>query len=72
MEDELNGSEQFMLIAGALAMAGACFGMCLQFVLKSRCSSIKCCGIECERQVIDLTAHDAELGHVRPTFTSAT
>ena len=60
-EDSLNGSEQFMLISGAMAAAGACLAMILQFVLKSRCSRIKCCGIECDRQVIDITASDTEL-----------
>ena len=64
-ENELNGSEQFMLITGGIAAAGACLAMVLQFILKSRCSRIRCCGVECDRQVIDITASDAELGNSR-------
>lgn len=62
-EDSLNGSEQFMLITGGIAAAGACLAMILQFILKSRCSRIRCCGVECDRQVIDITASDTELGN---------
>jgi len=72
MDEGLSGSEQFMLIAGGITMLGACVGMTYQFILKSRCTTIKCCGIECDRQVVDLTASDTELGTIRPTFTSAT
>ena len=61
-EDSLNGSEQFMLITGGIAAAGACLAMVLQFILKSRCSRIRCCGVECDRQVIDITAAQTELG----------
>lgn len=64
-EDSLNGSEQFMLITGGIAAAGACLAMILQFILKSRCSRIRCCGVECDRQVIDITASDTELGNSR-------
>ena len=60
--DSLSGSEQFMLISGGIAAAGACLGMILQFVLKSRCTSIRCCGIMCERSVVDLQANDLEIG----------
>jgi len=60
---ELNGSEQFMLITGGITMAGACLAMILQFVLKSRCTSIKCCGFHCERSVVELEASDLEIGN---------
>ena len=60
-ETTLSGSEQFMLISGGMAAAGACLAMVLQFVLKSRCSRIRMCGMECERQVIDITASDTQL-----------
>ena len=60
--DSLSGSEQFMLISGGIAAAGACLGMILQFVLKSRCTTIKCCGLHCERSVVDLEAADLEIG----------
>ena len=55
----LNGSEQFLLISGAIGAASACLAMILQCVLRSRCSTIKCCGVECQRQVIDISAADA-------------
>ena len=61
-DNTLTGSEQFMLISGAIAAGGACLGMILQFVLKSRCTSIRCCGIMCERSVVDLQANDLEIG----------
>ena len=60
--DTLSGTEQFMLISGAIAAGGACLGMVLQFVLKSRCTTIKCCGIKCDRAVVDLEASDLEIG----------
>ena len=60
--DNLSGSEQFMLISGAIAAGGACLGMILQFVLKSRCVTIKCCGLQCDRSVVDLEAADLEIG----------
>ena len=37
-----------------LTLAGAVFGfggVCLQAILKSRCKTFKCCGLECERDV---------------------
>eukprot|EP00966_Prymnesium_polylepis_P075423 1749684-Prymnesium_polylepis.2 len=60
--DTLSGSEQLMLISGAIAAGGACLGMILQFVLRSRCTTIKCCGMHCERSVLDLQASDLEIG----------
>ena len=62
-EEDLNGSEQFLLITAAITAFGACIAMTYQFVLRSRCTSIKCCGIECERSVIDLQANDLELNN---------
>lgn len=47
---ELPVSEGFMLSGFAL-LAGCCAGL-LSCILKSRCSSIKCCGIELQRDVI--------------------
>jgi hypothetical protein len=52
----------FMLISGAIAAGGACLGMILSFALKSRCTTIKCCGLQCDRQVVDLQASDLEIG----------
>lgn len=61
-ESSLTGTEQFLLIGGGITVLGACFSMVLQFVLKSRCKKIKCCGIECDREVIEITAEEAQLG----------
>ena len=60
-DSTLSGSEQFMLISGGMAAAGACLAMVLQFVLKSRCSRIQMCGMECDRQVIDISASDTDI-----------
>ena len=59
--DNLSGSQQFMLISGGIATAGACLGMILQFVLKSRCVTIRCCGLQCDRSVVELQAADLEI-----------
>ena len=37
-----------------LGICAGCFGGFLGFILKSRCSKIKCCCIELERDVLDL------------------
>ena len=34
------------------AMIGGCFGALLQYLRASRCSSIRCCGFECQREVL--------------------
>ena len=65
----LTGSEQFMLLAGSITMFGALCALTFQFVLKSRCTTIRCCGVQCERSVVDLTAQDTELG--APNFVSS-
>ena len=65
----LNGSEMFMLISGSIVTFSALLGMTYSCILKSRCTSIKCCGLQCDRDVIDLTAEQTELGSVRSSFT---
>ena len=40
-----------------LGIVSACVSATLVYFLKSRCRSIKCCGMECERDVLDLNAH---------------
>lgn len=37
-----------------LGIMGVATSAMLVYMLKSRCSYIKCCGVECERDVIDL------------------
>ena len=43
-------SESFII--AIVGIASACVGGLLTFLLKSRCRTIKCCGIECERDVL--------------------
>lgn len=52
-ENTTNGmvvSESFII--AVVGIASACVGGLLSFLLKSRCRTIKCCGIECEREVL--------------------
>ena len=58
----LSESEQFMLISGAIAAGGACLGMILQGGGGGGGGAFKCCGIMCERSVVDLDAADLEIG----------
>lgn len=47
---ERNGA-WLLSVFGVIA---ACMSGMLAYFLKSRCSRIKCCGFECERDVLDL------------------
>ena len=49
---ERNGT--WLLSAGTLIVG--CFATTLTYVLRSRCSKIKCCGFVCEREVLNLDA----------------
>jgi len=40
---------------------GAGIGVLLSYFLKSRCSHIKFCCVDCDREVIDLRASDTEV-----------
>ena len=42
-------------ILSVLAVVTSCFAGMLAYFLKSRCTTIKCCGTECTRDVLDLT-----------------
>ena len=44
----LNSGFLLTIVGGA----GACFAGCLAFILKSRCTHIKCCGCQIARDVI--------------------
>jgi hypothetical protein len=41
-------------LLSVLGVVTACMSGILAYFLKSRCSRIKCCGIECERDVLNL------------------
>ncbi len=47
------------IIAGAVAML-------LTYFLKSRCKHIKCCGLECTRDVLQLDAKDIKIEMQQP------
>lgn len=60
-ESILPVSESFILaIVGVFSGIAGAF---LSFLLKSRCAKIKCCCVECERNVID--AKDLEIADVK-------
>jgi len=59
---ELPVSESFLIGCIGL-LAGMCGGF-LTFLLRSRCSKIKCCGIECERVVPTETPEAIEVRSV--------
>ena len=45
-----------------LAVVMSCITLTLGYFLRSRCTSIKCCGVECSRDVLNLTEeNDLEL-----------
>jgi hypothetical protein len=37
-------------------IVSACISAMFVYFLKSRCSSIRCCGVECQRDVLDAAA----------------
>ena len=63
----LSGSEVFMLIMAGLSFLGACLGVILNFALKSRCTTIRCCGSECTRDVLppDVTGASVDVSALR-------
>lgn len=57
--DWLEKHNAFLLtIVGGL---GAGLGVLLSYFLKSRCSHIKMCCIDCDREVVNLRASDTEV-----------
>lgn len=49
-------------ILSMLGMMGAGCASLLTCFLRSRCTSIKCCCWECEREVIEIGVRDTEIG----------
>lgn len=41
-------------LLSVMGIMGTCVSAMFVYFLKSRCRSIKCCGMECERDVLDL------------------
>ena len=41
-------------VLSIIAMFAACIGGVLTYFLKSRCRTIRCCGVMCERKVLEL------------------
>ena len=50
-----------------LGLAGGCFTYLLTYFLKSRCTLVRCCCFQCERQVLE----GADLANVEVVSTSA-
>jgi hypothetical protein len=48
--DFLERNSAFFL--SVVAMCGAMFGALLQYLRASRCTSLRCCGAECQRDVL--------------------
>lgn len=59
---EKHGAWLLTMIAG---ISGG-IGMLLTYFLKSRCSTIKCCGANCTREVIDLKPTSVEITSSNP------
>jgi hypothetical protein len=58
MSDQIVSEPDFVERNGAfllslVGMVGACISGLLAYFLRSRCRTIKCCGCECERDVLD-------------------
>ena len=48
-------------LLSVIASVSACLGYCLSYFLKSRCKTIDCCGIKCDRTPIELKPSDVEI-----------
>ena len=53
-------------ILSVLGLFGACCGGLSAYLLKSRCRNIKCCGMECERDVIPVRPRRASSIEMTP------
>ena len=60
---ERNGS----WLLSVLGVCMTCISGVMVYMLKSRCRTIKCCGLECERDVLDLTTVPAQNLELRST-----
>ena len=45
-------------LLSVIASISACLGYCLSYFLKSRCKTIDCCGMKCDRTPIELKLSD--------------
>ena len=48
-------------LLSVIASVSVCFGYCLSYFLKSRCKTIDCCGVKCDRTPIELQPSDVEI-----------
>jgi hypothetical protein len=44
-----------------VGLISACFGTLLSYMLRSRCRTIKFCGFECDRDVLDLSTSNLQV-----------
>ena len=48
-------------LLSVIGLLTTCLSGCLVYMLKSRCTKIKCCGFECERDVVQIDARSANV-----------
>ena len=60
-------------LLSVLGIVSACCTSVLVYFLKSRCRTIKCCGVECERDVLEVSSAslDSRGDRRRSVLTSA-
>jgi len=66
----MESSQLFMLYLALMAFLGSCIGLTFQFVLKSRCETIRCFGIHISRNVLPASQAELEIPEtmVRPVI----
>jgi hypothetical protein len=55
----MNESQQIMIVSLATMIAGI-IGLCIRYSYRSRCSHVRCCCLEFERDVISENEHDKQ------------
>lgn len=50
-------------LLSVIASISACVGYFLSYFLKSRCKTIDCCGLKCDRTPIELKPSDAQIAN---------
>jgi hypothetical protein len=58
-------------VLSVLAVLVGCGGTLLAFCLKSRCRNIKCCGAECDRDVLAIDPKSIEIQPVSAVTSAA-
>ena len=45
--------EEYIALGGLITIVASALSLVIKQVESSRCSRVKCCGVECDRKVID-------------------